>query len=42
LTLSNGTQGKAAGVDSQGVLQIDTRQGRVQVNSDEVSVTAAP
>ncbi|MFM7801542.1 MAG: biotin--[acetyl-CoA-carboxylase] ligase [Limnohabitans sp.] len=42
LTLSNGTQGTAVGVDSQGVLQIDTSQGRVQVNSDEVSVTASP
>jgi BirA family biotin operon repressor/biotin-[acetyl-CoA-carboxylase] ligase len=39
LTLSNGKQGRAAGVDSQGVLQIDSNQGRIQVSSDEVSVS---
>lgn len=40
LTLSNGKQGTGAGVDSQGVLQMDTSHGRLKVNSDEVSVTA--
>ena len=39
LTLSNDKQGRAAGVDSQGVLQIDSNQGRIQVSSDEVSVS---
>jgi hypothetical protein len=36
--LSNGLEGFGAGVDAQGVLQIDTTQGRVAVSSDEVSV----
>jgi BirA family biotin operon repressor/biotin-[acetyl-CoA-carboxylase] ligase len=38
LRLSNGLEGFGAGVDAQGVLQIDTTQGRVAVSSDEVSV----
>ena len=38
LRLSNGVEGVGAGVDAQGVLQIDTPQGRVAVSSDEVSV----
>ena len=38
LRLSNGVEGVGAGVDMQGVLQIDTAQGRVAVSSDEVSV----
>ena len=38
LRLSNGVQGLGAGVDAEGVLQIDTDQGRVAVSSDEVSV----
>ncbi len=38
LRLSNGVEGVGAGVDTQGVLQIDTAQGRVGVSSDEVSV----
>ena len=38
LRLSNGLQGVGAGVDAQGVLQLDTATGRVGVASDEVSV----
>ena len=38
LTLSNGLTGVGAGVDAQGVLQLDTATGRVAVSSDEVSV----
>jgi BirA family biotin operon repressor/biotin-[acetyl-CoA-carboxylase] ligase len=38
LALSNGLQGVGAGVDAQGVLQLDTATGRVGVASDEVSV----
>jgi BirA family biotin operon repressor/biotin-[acetyl-CoA-carboxylase] ligase len=38
LVLSNGVEGVGAGVDDQGVLQIETAQGRVAVASDEVSV----
>ena len=38
LVLSNGLEGVGAGVDAQGVLQLDTAQGRVAVSSDEVSV----
>lgn len=38
LRLSNGVAGLGAGVDAEGVLQIDTDRGRVAVSSDEVSV----
>ena len=38
LALSNGLTGVGAGVDAQGVLQLDTATGRVGVASDEVSV----
>jgi BirA family biotin operon repressor/biotin-[acetyl-CoA-carboxylase] ligase len=38
LALSNGLTGVGAGVDGQGVLQLDTATGRVGVASDEVSV----
>ena len=38
LALSNGVTGVGAGVDAQGVLQLDTATGRVGVASDEVSV----
>ena len=38
LRLSNGVEGVGAGVNEEGVLQIDTSQGRVAVSSDEVSV----
>ena len=38
LVLSNGLEGVGAGVDAQGVLQIETAQGRMAVSSDEVSV----
>lgn len=38
LQLSNGVHGWGAGVDAEGVLQIDTANGRVAVSSDEVSV----
>jgi hypothetical protein len=38
LVLSNGLTGVGAGVDGQGVLQLDTATGRVGVASDEVSV----
>jgi len=38
LRLSNGVEGVGAGVDAEGVLQIDTGRGRVSVSSDEVSV----
>lgn len=38
LALSNGMTGVGAGVDAQGVLQLDTATGRVGVASDEVSV----
>lgn len=38
LQLSNGVAGLGAGVDAEGVLQIDTVQGRLAVSSDEVSV----
>ena len=38
LRLSNGLEGLGAGVDAEGVLQIDTANGRVAVASDEVSV----
>lgn len=38
LRLSNGVEGVGAGVDAEGVLQIDTPHGRVAVSSDEVSV----
>lgn len=36
--LSDGREGVACGVDSQGVLQVDTAQGRVSIHSAEVSV----
>ncbi|NBX56220.1 MAG: biotin--[acetyl-CoA-carboxylase] ligase [Betaproteobacteria bacterium] len=42
IRLSNGVEGVAAGVDAQGVLQIDTAQGRMAVSSDEVSVRLGP
>jgi BirA family biotin operon repressor/biotin-[acetyl-CoA-carboxylase] ligase len=38
LVLSNGLTGVGAGVDAQGVLQLDAPAGRVGVASDEVSV----
>jgi len=38
LALSSGLTGVGAGVDAQGVLQLDTATGRVTVSSDEVSV----
>ncbi len=38
LRLSNGVEGWGAGVDTEGVLQIDTANGRLAVSSDEVSV----
>jgi BirA family biotin operon repressor/biotin-[acetyl-CoA-carboxylase] ligase len=38
LALSNGLTGVGAGVDAQGVLQLDTATGRLGVASDEVSV----
>ena len=38
LALSNGVTGVGAGVDAQGVLQLNTATGRVGVASDEVSV----
>ncbi len=41
LQLSNGVSGTGAGVDSQGVLWLNTPGGRVPVSSDEVSVRAA-
>ncbi|NBW54863.1 MAG: biotin--[acetyl-CoA-carboxylase] ligase [Betaproteobacteria bacterium] len=41
IRLSNGIEGVACGVDIGGVLQVDTAQGRVAVNSDEVSVRLA-
>jgi len=38
VTSSDGHQGKCEGVDSDGVLQIQTPQGLVKINSSEVSV----
>jgi BirA family biotin operon repressor/biotin-[acetyl-CoA-carboxylase] ligase len=38
ITCSDGLQGKCQGVDAQGVLQIQTPQGLVKINSAEVSV----
>jgi BirA family biotin operon repressor/biotin-[acetyl-CoA-carboxylase] ligase len=38
VTSSEGHQGKCEGVDSEGVLQIQTPQGLVKINSAEVSV----
>jgi len=38
VTSSDGHQGKCEGIDSQGVLQIQTTQGLVKINSAEVSV----
>ena len=35
---SDGHQGKCMGVDAQGVLQIQTQQGLIKINSAEVSV----
>jgi BirA family biotin operon repressor/biotin-[acetyl-CoA-carboxylase] ligase len=41
VTSSDGHQGKCEGVDSDGVLQIQTPQGLVKINSSEVSVRPA-
>ena len=41
VTSSDGHQGKCEGVDAQGVLQIQTPQGLVKINSSEVSVRPA-
>jgi BirA family biotin operon repressor/biotin-[acetyl-CoA-carboxylase] ligase len=38
LQLSDGTRGTSLGVNTQGVLQLQTEHGQVQVSSDEVSV----
>ncbi len=38
LQLSDGTRGTSVGVNTQGVLQLQTERGLVQVGSDEVSV----
>jgi BirA family biotin operon repressor/biotin-[acetyl-CoA-carboxylase] ligase len=38
LQLSDGTHGISLGVNTQGVLQLQTEQGLIQVGSDEVSV----
>jgi len=38
LQLSDGSRGRAAGVDAQGVLWLDSDNGRVPVSSDEVRI----
>jgi BirA family biotin operon repressor/biotin-[acetyl-CoA-carboxylase] ligase len=38
LQLSDGTRGTSLGVNTQGVLQLQTEHGPLQVSSDEVSV----
>ena len=41
LQLSDGSRGRAAGVDAQGVLWLDSDNGRVSVSSDEVRIADA-
>lgn len=41
IRLSDGREGVACGVDTSGVLQVDTAQGRLAISSDEVSVRLA-
>lgn len=38
LQLSDGTRGTSLGVNTQGVLQLQTEHGKLQVSSDEISV----
>jgi BirA family transcriptional regulator, biotin operon repressor / biotin---[acetyl-CoA-carboxylase] ligase len=42
ISVSDGTQGVAQGVDSVGALQVQTAQGWVRVTSSEVSVRPQP